>query len=83
MLAARAARSKAVAAEFMVRRWLAGVGMRCVGLVGEGVHHRPRGGTGERQGGESVLIRGAAGAVVVVQRQVGHVWVGSKRTESI
>lgn len=51
VLAACASGGIAVAGELVVRRWLAGEGMRWVRLIGEGVHHGPRGGTGKRQGG--------------------------------
>lgn len=56
MLTASAARSVAVAGELVVRRRLAGEGMRGVGLVWEGVHHGPWGGPGKGQGGQGVLI---------------------------
>lgn len=75
VLAAGAPRGVAVAGELMVRRWLTGEGMRGVWLVGEGVHHGPRGSAWERQWSQGVLVWGPAGTVVVVQGQVGHVWV--------
>lgn len=56
VLTAGAAGGVAVAGELVVRRWLAGEGMCGVGLIGEGVHHGPRGGPGERQGSQSVLV---------------------------
>ncbi len=56
VLAAGAAGGVAVAGELVVRRRLAAEGVRRVGLVGEGVHHGPRGGPGERQGGQGVLV---------------------------
>lgn len=73
VLAAGAAGGVAVAGEFVVRRRLAGVGVGGVGLVGKGVHHGPRSGAREGQGGQGVLVGGAAGAVVVVQGQISHV----------
>lgn len=81
VLAAGAARGVAVAGELVVRRWLAGVGMCRVRLIGEGVHHGPWGGPRERQWGQSVLVWGPTGAIIVIQRQVGHVCVGDKREE--
>lgn len=78
VLAAGAAGGVAVAGQLVIRWRLAGEGVRWVGLIGERVHHGPRGGPGERQGGQSVLVRGPAGAIVVVQGQVGHVWAGGK-----
>lgn len=56
VLAAGAAGGVAVAGELVVRRRLAGEGMCGVGLIGEGVHHGPRGGPRERQGGQGVLV---------------------------
>ncbi len=56
MLAAGAAGGVAVAGELVVGGWLAGEGVCWVGLVGEGVHHGPRGGPRKRQGGQGVLI---------------------------
>lgn len=56
VLAARAAGGVAVAGELVVRRWLAGEGMCGVRLIGEGVHHGPRGGPRERQWGQGVLV---------------------------
>lgn len=56
VLAAGAARRVAVAGELMVRRRLAGEGMCRVRLIGKGVHHGPRGGPGEGQGGQGVLV---------------------------
>lgn len=56
VLAAGAAGGVAVAGELVVRRWLAGEGMCWVGLIGESVHHGPRGGPRERQGGQGVLV---------------------------
>lgn len=79
MLAAGASGGVAVAGELVVRRGLAGVRVGGVGLVGEGVHHGPGRGTGEGQRGQGVLVGGPAGAVVVVQGQVGHVCVGGER----
>lgn len=73
VLAAGAAWGVAVASELVVRRWLAGVGMCRVGLVGEGVHHGPRGGPREWQRGQRVLVWGPTGAIIVIQWQVGHV----------
>ena len=82
VLAACASRGVAVASELVVRRGLARVGVRGVGLVGEGVHQGPRRSPRERQRGQRVLVRGPAGAVVVIQGEVGHVWEvgwGTKR----
>lgn len=79
VLAASAARGVAVTGKLVVRRRLAGEGMCWVWLIGEGVHHRPRGSPRERQGGQGVLVRGAAGTVVVIQRQIGHICVGDTR----
>lgn len=56
VLTASAARGVGVAGELMVRRWLTGIGMCSVGLIGEGVHHGPRGGPREGKWGQSVLI---------------------------
>lgn len=56
MLAAGAPRGIAVAGELVVRRWLAGEGMRGVGLVWEGVHHGPGRGAREGQRSQGVLV---------------------------
>lgn len=79
VLAASAARGVAVTGKLVVRRRLAGEGMCWVWLIGEGVHHGPRGSPRERQGGQGVLVRGAAGTIVVIQRQIGHICVGDTR----
>lgn len=73
MLTAGAAGGVAVAGQLVIGGRLAGEGMRRVGLIGESVHHGPRRGPRERQGSQSVLVRGPAGAIVVIQGQVGHV----------
>lgn len=78
VLTAGASGGVAVAGQLVIRWRLAGEGMRWVGLIGERVHHGPRGGPRERQGGQRVLVRGPAGAIVVIQGQVGHVWAGAK-----
>lgn len=79
VLAAGAAGGVAVAAELVIRRWLAGEGRCWVGLIGEGVHHRPWRGPGEGQRGQGVLVGGPAGTVVVIQGQFGHVCTGDAR----
>lgn len=56
MLAAGTTRGVAVAGELVVRRRLAGEGMRGVRLVGEGVHHGPGGGAREGQRSQGVLV---------------------------
>lgn len=73
VLTAGAAGGVAVAGQLVIWRRLAGEGMRWVGLIGESVHHGPWRGPRERQGGQSVLVRGPAGAIIVIQGQVGHV----------
>lgn len=78
MLTAGAAGGVAVAGQLVIRWRLAGKGMRRVGLIGESVHHGPWRGPREGQGGQSVLVRGPAGAIIVIQGQVGHVWAGGK-----
>lgn len=57
--------------------------MRVVGVRGwrilVGESHGPRGGPRVRQWGQCVLVRGTAGAVVIVEGQVGHVCGGQER----
>lgn len=76
VLAAGAAPAIAVAQLREAWVWVVGVRGRRV-LVGES--HGPGGGPRVRQRGQRVLVRGAAGAVVIVEGQVGHVCGGDRR----
>lgn len=68
----------AVAVPQLREAWVRVVGVRGRRiLVGES--HGPRGSPRVRQRGQSVLVRGTAGAVVIVEGQVGHVCGGQER----